>query len=108
MKDVAKSENLEEMLAVIVVCEWAYLSWGNAVATVAPLCRNDFVTHEWVDLHSGPAFESVVAYLRGLLDKEGDKLKAGSCHERLKNCSRRFLEAVNLEEEFFDYAYRTD
>ena len=110
MTDAAKSQNLEEMLAVIVVCEWAYLSWGQAVLAneEQPVCRKDFVTYEWVDLHSGPGFESVIAYLRGLLDREGERLKANSCNEQLKNCERRFLEAVNLEEEFFDFAYKTD
>lgn len=110
MTDAAKSQNLEEMLAVIVVCEWAYLSWGQAVLANKdqPVCRKDFVTYEWVDLHSGPGFESVIAYLRGLLDREGERLKATSSDDRLKNCERRFLEAVNLEEEFFDFAYKSD
>ena len=112
MRDVAKSQNLEEMLAVIVVCEWSYLSWGQAVLANeqngTKVCRKDFVTYEWVDLHSGPGFESVIAYLRSLLDREGERLKADSCHEKLANCERRFLEAVNLEEEFFNHAYRED
>ncbi len=107
MRDVAKSQNLEEMLAVIVVCEWSYLSWGQAVLANEEngVCRKDFVTYEWVDLHSGPGFESVIEYLRSLLDREGERLKATSCYEKLENCERRFLEAVNLEEQFFDYAY---
>ena len=131
MRDVAKSNRLEEMLAVIVVCEWSYLSWGQAVLAAAEdensttgvkVCREDFVTYEWVDLHSGPAFEGVIQYLRELLDREGErlKLKASSLdddddggnaaakneHEqRLAACERRFLEAVQLEEDFFDYAY---
>ena len=110
MRNVAKSQNLEEMLAVIVVCEWAYLSWGQAVLADEEneVCRKDFVTYEWVDLHSGPGFESVIEYLRSLLDREGERLKASSCHEKLENCERRFLEAVNLEEQFFDYAYSED
>ena len=114
MRETAMSGNLEEMLAVIVVCEWSYLSWGQAVlaaeASGGPkVCRKDFCTSEWVDLHSGPAFEDVISYLRVLLDREGERLKADASQtQRLENCERRFLEAVNLEEEFFEYAYQTD
>ena len=105
MRTVAASGNLEEMLAVIVVCEWSYLSWGQAV-TQTPVCREDFCTYEWVDLHSGPAFESVIEYLRGLLDREGAALKASGDTTRLQACEKRFLEAVQLEEDFFEYAYQ--
>lgn len=114
MRDAAASQNLEEMLAVIVVCEWSYLSWGQAVLAAEleeggpKVCRKDFVTSEWVDLHSGPVFESIIEYLRLLLDREGEQLKAASSHERLEACEQRFLEAVQLEEDFFDYAYRED
>jgi len=118
MRMVAKSGHLEEMLAVIVVCEWTYLSWGQIVSSGAnKINMDDFTTYEWVQLHSGPEFEAVVDYLRALLDREGERLKslAGSddgdesngsrANERLFACEKRFLEAVQLEEEFFDYAY---
>jgi len=114
MRDVAKSNRLEEMLAVIVVCEWSYLSWGQNVLRAAEeggakVCRDNFVTYEWVDLHSGPAFEGVISYLRELLDREGERLKLlpddENSKKRLAACERRFLEAVQIEEDFFDYAY---
>jgi thiaminase/transcriptional activator TenA len=114
MRDAASSQNLEEMLAVIVVCEWSYLSWGQAVLAAEQqeggpaVCRKNFWTSEWVDLHSGPAFEAVIAYLRNLLDREGERLKAAGESTRLENCEKRFLEAVGLEEDFFDFAYRED
>ena len=99
MREVAKSGNLGEMLAVIVVCEWSYLCWGEQV--VETTVRDDFVTYEWVDLHSGDYFRSVVNYLRGLLDQEGDLID-----QRGRDaCKKRFLEAVELEQEFFDFAY---
>ncbi len=63
--------------------------------------RDDFVTFEWVDLHSGEYFRSVIAYLRGLLDKEGELLD----DEEKEACKKRFLEAVQCEENFFDFAY---
>lgn len=99
MRDVSANGTLGEMLSVLVVCEWSYLSWGTRV--LGSTNRNDFLCFEWVDLHSGDAFEGVVEYLRGLLDKEGDLLDA----EGEKACERRFLDALRLEEEFFDNAY---
>mmetsp|Transcript_17738 Transcript_17738/g.38400 ORF Transcript_17738/g.38400 Transcript_17738/m.38400 type:complete len:240 (+) Transcript_17738:39-758(+) len=116
MRSAAASGNLEEMLAVIVVCEWSYLSWGQAVLEDGVICRKDFVTCEWVDLHSGPGFEGVIEYLRSLLDREGDRLKSllddpetkGSATQKLKACEQRFLEAVQLEEDFFENAYSND
>jgi len=122
MRSAAASQNLEEMLAVIVVCEWSYLSWGQAVlkenSGSGGICRKDFVTYEWVDLHSGPAFEGVISYLRKLLDREGEKLKSQAtsaassekqaAKQKLDACEKRFLEAVQLEEDFFDYAYQED
>lgn len=99
MRDVSTDGTLGEMLSVLVVCEWSYLSWGNRV--LSNTNRDDFLTFEWVDLHSGDAFEGVVEYLRGLLDKEGDLLD----EEGRKACERRFEEAVRLEEDFFDNAY---
>ena len=88
-----------EMLSVLVVCEWSYLSWGELV--LESTNRDDFVTFEWVDLHSGPFFVDVVNYLRSLLDKEGELIdEAGR-----RACKERFLQAIQLEEDFFDFAY---
>jgi thiaminase len=53
----------------VTVCEWSYLSWANVVKDTT--VRDDFVTYEWVDLHSGEDFEKLVEYVRNLLDKEG-------------------------------------
>lgn len=99
MQEVASTGSLGEMLSVLVVCEWSYLSWGQIV--LSSTVRDDFVTYEWVDLHSGEYFESVIDYLRGLLDKEGDLID----EDGRKKCTARFLHAVDLEEKFFDNAY---
>jgi thiaminase/transcriptional activator TenA len=99
MREVAKSGQLGEMLAVVVVCEWSYLSWGERV--LEKTVRDDFVTYEWVDLHSGDYFRSVVEYLRGLLNEEG-KLMDQQGRDR---CKERFLQTVQLEEDFFDFTY---
>jgi thiaminase/transcriptional activator TenA len=99
MRDVASRGTLGEMLSVMVVCEWSYLSWAQRV--LDRTVRDDFVTYEWVDLHSGSFFEEVVSYLRGLLDREGQTMS----EEDRRACHQRFQQAVQLEEEFFDNAY---
>jgi thiaminase/transcriptional activator TenA len=104
MRETANSGSLGEMLAVMVVCEWSYLSWGSRVETVTN--RDDFVTYEWVDLHSGKDFADVVEYLRELLDKEGDLLLDDE--KSREACKSKFLEAVQYEEDFFDFAYIED
>lgn len=78
----------------------SYLSWGQIV--LPETNRDDFVTYEWVDLHSGEYFESVVSYLRKLLDTEGEKYLS---NDEKQKCKKRFLYAVSLEEKFFDNAY---
>jgi thiaminase (transcriptional activator TenA) len=86
-----------EMLAVLCVCEWSYLSW----AEVKTVTAQDELHTEWIDLHRDEYFISIVEYLRCLLDKEG-LLMSEAAREA---CKRRFLEAVQLEEDFFDNAY---
>lgn len=61
--------------------------------------RESFIFYEWIDLHT--CLVDVVAYLRRLLDKEGENLD----EEGKQRCRRRFLEAVQLEEDFFETAY---
>jgi len=99
MKEVSASGSLGEMLSVLVVCEWSYQTWGERV--LGDASRDDFLCYEWVDLHSGEYFGAVVAYLRGLLDKEGSLIDM----EGKAACKRRFLEAIQLEEDFFENAY---
>lgn len=61
---------LLQMLCVLVVAEWSYLSWGDRVkAQRSP--DKPFWCNEWIDLHSGEYFESVIAYFRSLLDAAG-------------------------------------
>ena len=123
MKEVAVSGNLEEMLAVIVVCEWSYLSWADILLDEdfhienCKINRDDFLTYEWIQLHSGFEFEYVVQYLRELLDREGAELKAkvlenknniispGLSQNQLDACEKRFLQTIQLEEDFFDHLY---
>ena len=102
MRTVASDGTLGERLAVLCVCEWTYLSWGQRVQ--ATTNRDDFSCYEWVDLHCGEYFVSVVDYLRRLLDNEG----AHHLNDAGRSaCRQRFLETVRLEEEFFDHAYES-
>jgi thiaminase (transcriptional activator TenA) len=101
MRDVAASGNLSEMLAVIVVCEWSYLSWAQRLFSEGTIVRDHFMFFEWIDLHFGPNFEAVVEYLRNLLDKEALLLKDIA----RAVCEQRFLQAIQLELDFFDDAY---
>lgn len=97
MSSVARDGSLGEKLAVLCVCEWSYLSWAEVKVVKA----KDELHTEWIDLHRGEYFESVVSYLRSLLDKEGLHISEA---ER-EACKKRFLDTVQLEEEFFDNAY---
>ena len=99
MTEVANTGTLGEILALLVVCEWSYMTWGERVAPTAN--RDHFECYEWVVLHSGDGFIGVVNYLRRLLDKEGELID----EEGRAKCKSRFLQAVQLEEEFFDNAY---
>lgn len=64
-----------------------------------------------VDLHSGDYFESVVSYLRNLLDKEAiyidesNEFDDNEKAELKQRITKRFLQAVDLEEQFFNNAY---
>jgi thiaminase/transcriptional activator TenA len=105
MREVALQGTLGEMLAVTIVCEWSSLSWGQIVTTGKggndTVVREDFVTYEWIDLHSGGAFENVVEYFRSNLDRLEQTLD----NNERDACEKRFLHAVDLEERFFEYAY---
>lgn len=99
MRVAAASGSLAEMLAVLVVAEWSYMSWGERVLPKA--VAGPFYFREWVELHSGEYFGSVVGYLRGLLDQEGERLHDV---EKLR-VHARFKTAVDLEKAFFDTCY---
>uniref|UniRef100_A0A7R9ZLZ4 Thiaminase-2/PQQC domain-containing protein n=1 Tax=Craspedostauros australis TaxID=1486917 RepID=A0A7R9ZLZ4_9STRA len=101
MANTAHNGTLIEMLAVITVCEWSYMSWGNRV--LGGTVRERFECFEWVDLHTGENFESIVNHLRYMLDKEGAAENADS--DAKKAATKKFMEAVQLEQDFFNFAY---
>lgn len=93
MQQAARSNKLHVMLAVLVVAEWSYLEWAERVTPVDGL---HWLFQEWIDLHTGDYFNSVVDYLKGLLDSlsldEGQK----------KETKDAFLAAVRCEQAFWN------
>lgn len=103
MHDTAASGSYARMLAVLTVAEWSYLSWANRVIVRLGERRpTNFWHAEWIDLHSGAYFESVIAWLRDQLDTVGPVLEDA---ERAQVCCD-FTRAVELEKEFFDHAWK--
>jgi thiaminase/transcriptional activator TenA len=94
----AREGGYAESLSALLAVEWVYCTWGVAHADAAP---EPFYLAEWVDLHSVPAFESFVAWLRTELDREGPTLSP----RREARVARHFRRAVDLEVAFFDAAY---
>ncbi|WP_171176241.1 TenA family protein [Ruegeria sp. HKCCD8929] len=99
MAEAAASGQYELMLAVLVVAEWTYLSWATPVHP--PRADLPFYFAEWITLHAGEGFESVVEYLRSQLDKLWPTLSPYA----QKEVETLFLRAVALERAFFDAAY---
>ena len=95
MTAAARSGEYHSMLAVLVVAEWSYSTWGESVAPAPDLA---FYHQEWIDLHRGEAFRGVVAYLRGQLDAL-DLSAAETAVARLY-----FLAAVDCERDFWAMA----
>jgi thiaminase/transcriptional activator TenA len=95
MRTAAAGGQLHEMLAVLVVAEWSYLTWGEAAKPAANL---SWLHLEWIDLHRGDYFASVISYLRGQLDK----LELSSTQRAEARAA--FLEAIACEKEFWEMA----
>ena len=87
-----------ETLSVLLPVEWVYLEWASVRTDAAP---DRFYLAEWIDLHTGPAFASLVGWLREELDRYGPELPARRQHR----VARHFRRAVALEVAFFDAAY---
>ncbi len=104
MREAAASAELGQMLAVLVVAEWSYQTWGERARA---LLRDDapFWCAEWVELHSGDYFGSVVSYLKGMLDAEAARLSAAVDSAALERASLVFARALQLELDFFEQAY---
>ena len=108
MLKASQSGDYANMVAVLSVAEWVYLSWANNVKERVKVSVKGntegalpFYFQEWINLHEGAYFESVVGHLRGQLDTaytsgtDADK-------EIIKDY---FQQAVLLEKQFFDVCY---
>jgi len=101
MKDATESNRYANMLAVLAVAEGTYLGWADRVNKAIAKRPDDFWYAEWIDLHIGDYFESVVAYLNTQLDKAGPALS----EQERSECLSYFARATDLEYQFFDTAW---
>ena len=99
MQDAAASGSYVSMMSVLVVAEWLYLSW--ATPCNPPSEDLPFYFAEWITLHAGEGFESVVIYLREQLDAAWP----AATDAEQQQASAMFAEAVRLERAFFDRSY---
>jgi len=102
MEQVRHSGQYEQMLSVLVVAEWTYLSWAEQYEVYDP--KLPFWFSEWIDLHCGAGFEGVVAYLRTQLDTLWPNLTAA----QQDKATEVFQAAVRCERAFFDASYAMD
>ena len=99
MAQARQSGRYEQMLAVLVVAEWSYLTWADRYVGYDKTLPFWFT--EWIDLHTGDGFEAVVAYLRDQLDTVWETLS-----DTQKDAARDlFQQAVRCERAFFDAAF---
>ncbi|MEM1344766.1 MAG: TenA family protein [Pseudomonadota bacterium] len=99
MRQARVSGRYESMLAVLVVAEWIYLDWATPHTERAEALP--FWLGEWIALHTGPGFTSVVEYLRGQLDARWEVLDEAA----RADVTATFQEAVRLERAFFEAAW---
>ncbi|MEQ8285551.1 TenA family protein [Thalassospira sp.] len=102
MADAVDTNSYANMLAVLAVAEGTYLGWADRVNRSLVNRPTEFWYVEWLDLHVGEYFESVIAYLNTQLDNIGPDL---SDDERA-SCLRYFRRATELERQFFDTAWK--
>ena len=99
MLRASKSGNYGAMVAVLCVAEWSYLEWATPFA---PFQEDlPFYFSEWIGLHSGDYFESVVEHLRGQVDVA----YAQADDNGQAIIAEYFSQAVRLERDFFDMSY---
>ncbi len=95
LREVGDGQSYAEMMAVLVVTEWLYLSWATRVTAAPDL---DPFYAEWIALHDNPDFVVFVEWLKTRLDAVGSELP-DPAFARLAACFRR---TVALERQFHD------
>ena len=100
MLKAAKSGEYGNMVAVLCVAEWIYLSWAQPfVDCIEGL---PFYFGEWITLHTGEYFESVIEHLRTQLDTTFNNVDV----KQKETIKEYFAQAVELEKQFFDACYK--
>ncbi|MFT5708589.1 MAG: thiaminase/transcriptional activator TenA [Oceanospirillaceae bacterium] len=99
MLEAAESGTYANMIAVLCVAEWIYLSWASPVADFDPELPSYF--SQWISLHCGEYFSSVVEHLRSQLDRALPLLN----EQQQQEAGSYFARAVKLEKQFFDACY---
>jgi thiaminase/transcriptional activator TenA len=89
----------EQMLAVLIVAEWSYLTWADRYKSYS--VDLPFWFSEWIDLHTGEGFKNIVAHLRDQLDNAW--VEIDDC--RRSKAATMFDDAVLCEIAFFDAAF---
>lgn len=100
MLKAINSGEYANMVAVLCVAEWIYLSWAKPLVNCVESLP--FYFGEWITLHSGEYFESVVEHLITQLDTAFNNANKAE-QEIIKEY---FNQAVLLEKQFFDVCYR--
>jgi thiaminase (transcriptional activator TenA) len=98
MDEACRSADYPSCLAVLLVAEWLYLDWATRPDATLP---DEPIQREWIELHSGPAFEAWVAFLRA----EFDRVTPGLDAAHRGRVAELFTRAVDLELGFFEAAY---
>lgn len=101
MIKTAESGCYGSMVAVLSVAEWSYLSWASPFSRAAEALP--FYFGEWIELHCGDYFESVVEHLRLQLDHCYTNADAAE-KARIEVA---FARTVELERSFFDTCYNS-
>ncbi len=99
MLEAAASGSYANMIAVLCVAEWVYLSWASPVADYDS--ELPFYFAQWIDLHCGDYFASVIEHLRSQLDSAYVLLD----EDQQRETENYFARAVKLEKQFFDACY---
>ena len=101
MLKAAESGHYANMVVVLCVAEWVYLSWADQVKYDSETLP--FYFQEWITLHKGEYFESVIEHLRTQLDRTYE----ASDETEKDEMASYFQQAVTLEKQFFDSCYNS-
>lgn len=98
----AREGGYAETLAALVPAEWIYAEWAtHEDSAYDEKGERPFYFADWIALHSNPAFEEFVTWLRRQLDAHGPAVSSA----RERRIEQIFCRTVDLEVAFFDDAY---